>query len=298
MRIANKALYDSVIKNLSNTSSQMVKAQEMVSTGKKINNLSDDPIGLVGVLDLRSSLANLEQMSGNISTGRSWLTTAESALTQVVDIITEAKELTVRMSSANISSSDRTNSSILVDGYLHQIIALSNSQVGGRYIFSGTNTEITPFELNTGETQVDYYGNDTPSSIKIGKDSDIEIGKDGKDIFGNTWDDNNIFKTLIDLKAYLQDDDISGIQAAMDNLESHLDSVNASISEIGGKVIRLDIRENIMADLKLIYTERKSLLEEVDIAEAIIGLEAKELAYNAALSASAKIMQLSLVDFL
>lgn len=298
MRIANKTLYENVIQSLSSTSSQMVKAQEIVSTGKRINNLSDDPVGLVSVLDLRSSLANIEQMSRNISTGSSWLTASESALTQVLDIITEAKELTVQMSSSNTSSSERANSSTLVDGYLDQIIALANTQVGGRYIFAGTDTDTMPFELNDGETQVDYYGNDTPFSIKISKDSNIEIGKDGEDIFGDDWDDSNIFKTLIDLKTYLQNDDISGIQAAMDNLESHFDSVSAQISEIGGKVIRLDIRENIIADLELVYTEKKSQLEEVDIAEAIIELEAKELAYNAALSASAKIMQLSLVDFL
>jgi flagellar hook-associated protein 3 FlgL len=84
----------------------------------------------------------------------------------------------------------------------------------------------------------------------------------------------------------------------MDNLDSHLDSVNAQVSDIAGKAIRLDVRENIITDLELSYTDRKSQLEDADIAEAIIELESKELAYNAALSASAKIMQLSLVDFL
>ena len=60
MRVANKTLYDSIIQRLSTVSNEMMEANEVVSSAKRINNLSDDPVGLVSVLDLRSSLANVE----------------------------------------------------------------------------------------------------------------------------------------------------------------------------------------------------------------------------------------------
>lgn len=298
MRIANKTLYDSVIRSLGRSSTDMFNAQEVVTTGKRINRLSDDPVGLVAVLDLRSSLSNIEQMERNISMGRSWLDASESALGQVEDILSSTKELSVQMSNSSVSQSERANSVGIVDGYLKQLISLANSQSGGRYIFGGTDTDATPFALNSDETQVDYYGNDTPFSIKIGKDSNIAVGKDGKDIFGENWDDDNIFKTLIDLKTDLQSNNISGIQASMDRLDSNFNTVNRQISDIGGKVVRLDVREKIISDLDLVYTERKSEIEDADIAEAIIELNARELAYNASLASAAKIMELSLVDFL
>ena len=298
MRVANKTLYDSAIRSLTRASSDMIDANEAVSTSKKINDLSDDPVGLVSVLDLRSSISDLGQMERNISMGESWLNASESALTQLNDIITSTKELTVSMSSANVGSSERLNNANLVQGYLEEVISLANSSSGGRYIFGGTNTDTIPFTLDATGSTVTYSGNSTAFSINIGKDTVIDVGQDGKDIFGENWDDSNIFKTFIDLKTSLENNDITGIQTAMSNLDDHLQSVNGDVSEIAGKSIRLDVKSTMVADLELTNTERISNLEDADLAEAVITLKSKELAYQAALSSSAKIMEMSLVNFL
>lgn len=298
MRVANKTTYDGIIRSLGRAATEMAEASEVVTTTKRINRLSDDPVGLVTVLDLRASIANISQIERNVNMGRSWLTAGESALSQTEEILSKTKELSVQHSSANASSAARRNAVNVVDGYLREVLSLSNSKVGDRYIFGGTNTGTLPFALNSSETQVNYSGNDIPFSIKIGKDNDIAIGRDGEDIYGENWDNNNIFKTLVDLKAYLQGDDVGGIQAAMDKLDSHLQTVRATISDIGGKTIRFDVKERIIEDLESTYAERKSLIEEADIAEAIMNLNSKELAYNAALVSSSKVMKLSLVDYL
>jgi len=298
MRVANKTLYDSVIQRLGTVSSEMMEANEVVSSTKRINNLSDDPVGLVSVLDLRSSLANVDQIDRNIQVGKNWLSSGESALNQVEELMVSTKELVVQMSTATVSDTERQNAVGLVDGYLKQIISLGNSQVGGRYIFGGTNTETTPFVLNAAGTQVDYFGNDTPFSIKMGKDTNIEIGRDGEDIFGENWDDDNFFKTLIDLKTYLQTNNVTEIQGTLDKLDSHLSTLRAVISDIGGKTTRMEVKENVIRELEIAYKDRKSSIEDADITEAIMILESKELAYNAALRSSAKVMQLSLVNFL
>lgn len=298
MRIANKSIYDGIIRNLGKVSSDMADAHKVVSTAKKINNLSDDPVGLVTVLDLRSSLENINQMERNISMGRAWLTASESALRQTEDILSQTKELTVQMSSATTTSEGRANTVNMVDGLLRQILSLANSKAGNRYIFGGTNTDTIPFAFNVGETQVNYSGNDTPFSIQIGRDGNIAVGSDGKDIFGANWDDDNIFKTLIDLKTYLQSDDIPNINGAMDNLDAHLKNIRAIVSGIAGRTIRLDVKEKIIQDLDITYTERKSEIEDADIAEAIMKLNSKELAYQSALASSSKVMALSLVDYI
>jgi flagellar hook-associated protein 3 FlgL len=298
MRVANKTIYDGVIRNLGRTSVEMFKANELVSTAKKINDLSDDPVGMVAILDLRSSLSGIDQMERNISVGHSWLNSAESALGQVGDLLSTTKELVVQMSTATMDASERKNAVSLVDGYLNQIMALANSQVGGRYIFGGTNTDTTTFTLDGTGTQVIYNGNDTPFSIKIGKESTISIGKDGKDIFGENWNSSNIFKTFIDLKNNLQTNNVEGIQSSLANIDNHMSTLNAHISDIAGKTVRMNIKEQIIADLKLTYTERTSEIEDADIAEAIIELKSKELAYNASLSSASKMMELSLVNFL
>lgn len=298
MRVANKTIYDAAIRNLGNTSLDMVEANKIVSTSKRINDLSDDPVDLVKILDLRSSISNLNQMERNISMGESWLKASESALTQVNDIITSAKVLTVAMASDNVGASERANSAVLVQQYLEEIMSLANSSSGGRYIFGGTNTDTIPFDFNTAGTEIEYSGNDTAFSINVGKDTVIPVGKDGEDIFGENWDDSNIFRTLIDMRTSLETNDFSGIQDAMSNLDEHVKTINAHVSDIGGKAIRLDVKSEIVTNLEFTNTERISDLEDADLAEAIIALKSKELAYNAALSSSAKLMEMSLVNFL
>lgn len=308
MRIANKTIYDNIKMNLSYASSAMLEANQVVSSQKKINKLSDDPVGLVSVLNLRSSIANINQLERNISTGRSWLNMGESALIQVEDILSQTKALCVEMASATKGVSERDSAAGLVDGYLRQVMSQANTQVGGRYIFSGTKTDTIPFAFDdeTNPTQVTYEGNDTPFKIKIAKDINVEVGRDGETIFGDDnfdWSDpdvghSNIFKTLIDLKTHLQNDDVPGIQGTMDKLDEHLETIRTLVSNTGSREIRLDVKEKTIQDLNLTYMDRISQLEDVDIAEAIIDLETKELVYQAALASSARVMKLSLVDYI
>ena len=309
MRVSNKAVYDSINFHLSNVSDAMLQANEVVSTEKRINQLSDDPVGMVSVLNLRSSIEYIHQLERNITMGRTWLNMGETVLSQVEEILGEAKALTVTMSSDTQGATERANAAEQVDGYFQQILALANTQVDGRYIFSGTKTDTAPFELGTdgsGNTTVTYQGNDTEFAVNIAKDINVDVGRDGEDIFGDDtfdWGDasagqDNIFKTLLDLKDDLLNNNQDGVLAAMDELDSQLDTISALIADTGSKINRLDLKENIIQDLELTYTDRMSAIEDVDIAEAILNLEAKELAYKAALASSTKVLQLSLVDYL
>jgi flagellar hook-associated protein 3 FlgL len=91
---------------------------------------------------------------------------------------------------------------------------------------------------------------------------------------------------------------VSGIQQVMGELDTEMGSVSSLISNIGTKILRLDTKTTILEDLKLNYKDRKSQIEDADIAEAIMNLKSTELAYQAALASSSKVMALSLVDYL
>jgi flagellar hook-associated protein 3 FlgL len=298
MRVATKTIYSNIIKYINNATEAMTKANEVAASGKRINRLSDDPVGLVTVLDLNSSLANIEQMESNIDMGVSWLTAGEAALTQVEDLVTEAKTLCVEMASDTSDSSARANAVETVDGYLREILSLANTQVGGRYIFGGTQTDTAPFAFDDEDapTAVNYAGNNSPFTIKVGKDTSVAVGGDGEEIFGVSGD--SIFDTLIELGADLKTNNVDGIQEAMDKLDAHFETVQASISDIGAKQNRLDLKKNIIQSLELTYTDRKSQIEDADIAEAVINLESAELVYQAVLNSASQVMSLSLLDYI
>ena len=287
MRVANRSIFESVKYNLGNISEKLNKANEIASTGKRINTLSDDPVGLTQSLSIHSSLANIEQMQRNIDYGRSWLSASESALTNVDNILSDTKALCVQMSSGTVGASQRSAAAETVQNNLEEIVSLANTNVTGNYIFSGSKTDTEPFEQDG-----TYHGDNTAFAIKISNSASIEIGSDGQAVFGT------IFTTLTDLKTALQNNDVSGIQDAMGKLDSHMDDISGTIADVGSKTDRMDIKKNIFQDLNLSDTERLSNIEDADIAEAIMNVSAAQLTYQAALSSSSKVMSLSLVDYL
>lgn len=293
MRVANITVYEMVKFNLNNITDELNKANEVVSTGKRINNLSDDPVGLSQVLNIKSTLANIEQVNRNIAFGKTWLTASETTLNNVQNLISDAKTLCVQMATATTSSAARTSAAVTIQNTIDEMVSLANTEVSGRYIFAGLKTDSAPF--NQSGT---YSGDSNPFTINIGRNTTIQVGSDGEAVFGTTDELDDIFKTLNDLKTALTGNNVSGIQDAMTRLGNHFDHISSKISDLGSKMIRLEIKENILRDMDIANTERLSNIEDADIIEAIMDLKAKELAYQAALASSARIMQLSLLDYI
>ena len=124
----------------------------------------------------------------------------------------------------------------------------------------------------------------------------MEVGSDGEDVFKATG--NDIFQTLSDLVTALQGNDVGNIQAAMTNLDGNFKHIAVKISDMGSKMVRMDNKENILQSCDIANTKRLSKLEDADIADAIMDLKAKEVAYQAALAASSKVLKVSLMDYM
>ncbi len=287
MRVANKSVFDVTKFQLANITEELNKANRVISTGKRINELSDDPVGVTQVLDIKATLSSIEQLQRNISLGNSWLTASESALNQTQDIVSDMKALAVEMANSTKDASQRSSAAQVVQNMLEEIVALANTDVSGRYIFAGTKTDSAPFD-QTGA----YSGNNDPFSIKISKDSSIAIGSDGQAVF------NSLFTNLSAFKTALENDDVDGIKTAITDLDTDFDTITSKVSDIGSKMLRMRVKDNLLQNISISNTDRLSAIEDADIAQAIMDLSTIEFTYQAALSSSAKVLTLSLVDYL
>jgi flagellar hook-associated protein 3 FlgL len=287
MRVASKSIYDAARFNLANIQEQLYKANQVVATGKRITAISDDPVGLTQSLHVQSAISNLEQLGRNISMGKTWLAASESSLSQVQDIISDARALCVQMVNGTIDLSQQASAATIVQNHIDEIVSLGNTEANGQYVFAGWKTDTVPFGQDG-----TYYGDNNAFTIKIGNDTTIEIGADGEAIF------QDLFTTLSDLKDALEGNDVEGIRAAMTSLDIDHDRITTKIPDIGSKVLRVETNERIFQDVTVSNTQRLSEIEDADMAAAIIDLESREVVYKAALASSARIMQLSLVDFL
>jgi flagellar hook-associated protein 3 FlgL len=296
MRIATRSVYLDIQQRIMELSSSLKKLNEKLSSGKNISRPSDDPIALINSLGLKTSLSQIEQYDRNIKTGESWLNLSESALSQILDIVGRAREITVQAANDTQTAETRANTATEVGHLLDQAIALGNTKLGGSYIFAGYHTQTTPFTKATlgGIETAQYNGDTNDFQIQIGKDERITVGKNGQTVLM----DSDLFDTLGTLKRALETNDRDTISQQLDALEGVQDYLNNQIADVGARANRLDGKKEVLSNLNLSLTESLSNVEDSDYSEVIVELKEKELAYQAALASAVRITELSILNYL
>lgn len=145
MRVSNQMLFQSMMAHLQRQTESLLRIQEQVASGKRINRPSDDPIGQPLVLNYGKTLATTEQYLRSIDRSEAYLTSSESALRDVGDQLQRAHEVALQLASDTYSPSDRANAAKEVREIFNQLIAMGNRSVEGRYIFAGHQTKTLPF---------------------------------------------------------------------------------------------------------------------------------------------------------
>jgi len=186
MRVPNISTYANATYRLGNLTSDLETANEVMSTQKQMNEISDDPLGLSQVLSLKDTLGNLDQIKENVTMGKTWISSVENALASVNDLILEMKTDVMRLANDSTTADERKDAVERVDSIIQQIVTLGNTQVNGNYIFSGTDTDVLPFEYDAVSGQVIYHGNDNPFEIRTDKNLSVEVGRSGSTTF---WDE-------------------------------------------------------------------------------------------------------------
>ena len=186
MRVPNLSLYSNSKYNLMGLTSDLQDSNEVMSTRKRINSLSDDPIGMSQTLNLKTTIENLTQIEKNVNMGISWLKGGENAMDSVSDRILEVKTEVTRLINDSMSIDERQDAIAYVQDIMEEIVTLGNTQINGNYIFSGTDTDVKPLEYDRSTQQVTYKGNNTAFSIKTDKEITVPVGRDGRETFWAT----------------------------------------------------------------------------------------------------------------
>ena len=313
IRVGMKTRYDRMLYNLNNLTDQMRKLQNQIASGIKFEKPSDNPIDLVRSLDYRRAISEIDRYQVSIREGKSYLRTMEGAYQGLEDIVIRAKQLAIQAGNDTMSPENRQTIAKEVNNLLEEALALANTRHGGRYVFggnrpSGYEGDQKPFELvkeNLGEDdtleRVVYHGGEEDLKYTYAPDGEIIIGRNGNEAIIQS----GIFDALISLKRTLENNnmadpnkEIEEIKVQIDRLDKVLYHITNERAELGTRVDHLELKENLYLDLKDTIQENLSETQDADLLEVATRLRAKETAYQAALAASSKVMQLSLVNYL
>lgn len=263
------------IQRQSRMAQRIAEKQIQISTGKKLQRASDNPVATVRVSELARTQANDAARSANINLAITMTAQADGSLRQMSDMLARAKELTLIGASGSTSAADRGSIAIELATIADEIdgMALAKSATGQPLFATGSNMAIR-FDDNAIFAPV-------PSQAEVFDVGGISIGQ-----------------MLRDTAAAITAGNITQINAsnaAVDNAINHTADVTALV---GINAARLDrINEN-SALRSISIREERSSLEDTDLSSAIAELNGMTLTLEAAQAAFARINRRTLMDFL
>jgi flagellar hook-associated protein 3 len=180
MRVTHSMIANQVVYNLTQNINRFYVLQNQMSTNRRINKSSDDPVGTIKDLSYRERLNDLEQYKSNITLGQTWLSAADSALNDINTALTDAHSIAVEMSNDTYDAVAREAAANEVQSLLDQILAGGNSQLQGNYLFGGYRTRTRPFE--TTSVGVVYSGDSGAINYTIDSKAKVQINTIGSDL--------------------------------------------------------------------------------------------------------------------
>jgi flagellar hook-associated protein 3 FlgL len=260
----------------------------------------------VSALQLRQDLRTNDQYARNISDGQAWLGTIDTALQTSVSQLNRAKDLATQANTSTNSSSPDSRAAIAaeLEGIKATMVSLANTKYLGRSVFAGTSgagpavTTTSATDPSTGVVTNSYAwssaGSDGTVERRIDASSTVRVDSDGKAVFGE--DPSSVFSDLDALIAQVKSGGDLG--DAVTALDGHLLRIRTEEASVGAREVRLDDAADATASSKVNLSQALSGVEDADLPATIVALQMQSTAYQAALGATAKVLQPSLMDFL
>ena len=290
MRVSDQYRFLLTQRNVSQATERLLKIQQEVATGKKINVASDDPV-VYGILqDVRRISDNISQFERNISTAITRLQTADSTMDELNNVLIKAKEVAIGAMNVTMTADMRTTAAKEVRGYMKTFHNLANRKEGGRYLFSGTRST-TPALDDNGV----YQGRDDDVYIEVGVEWSRNIAIAGKEILSPD-DGVDSYTVLVDLINALESDDVTQIGESLELLDSAMDQISNVRASVGTIHDQLMVDESLMAQLSIDMSINDAELSELDLAGSISTMVRLENAFQGALTVAKRSFSLSLLD--
>ncbi|MFP5230522.1 MAG: flagellar hook-associated protein FlgL [Acidobacteriota bacterium] len=296
MRV-NSNLVPNILAALQQSQSALNTALQEVSTGKRVSQPSDDPAASAAMVQNAIDTANNDQYTQNISTVQTTAQAASSALSSVVNSLTQAISAGTEGANGTNSSSNLQTLASQVQGILNNVISQANTAVGGNYIFGGTVTGKAPYTADaTSATGYTYNGNNNSNSVAIGDHLSVQVNLPGSQIFSSS--SNNVIGALSSLVTALQSGNISGIATATASVSSALTYVSQQQGFYSNVQTQLNSQDTALQQDKVTLTTQATNLVGINIATAATALSQAETDNSAALAAAAKVLPVTLLNYL
>ncbi len=322
-RITENSSHSAINYAVNKTKGKIEDLQLKGSSLKRVTKPSDDPIGNVELLSIRSQNIDSTQYLRSLNFAQTHLAFTENVLSEMTDILTKAKELAIGQASSIYGPEIRGGVAKEIHQLREQMLNLSNKRLGNRYLFSGQKILTRPFDQNG-----KYFGDQNKINIEINKDVFLPINLTGKEVFFAPNDPEisidrsqldislepdlsvrspasignkvevSIFDELRALENAMLTDNPQIIQSLLERLDSSINRVISARTQVGALTNSLTNNESNLEKTKLFNDAHKSKIEDADVSELFSELQKEQNVLQAAYRASSTIANNSLMDFI
>ncbi len=292
-RVSTSYQFSSAQSQVQKSGNAYFAAQRRVSTGRRINELGDDPTGVSNIISMSSVKAGLAQYSANLDRANSWMKTTENSFVEVTTLLNRANALTVSGATATIGQNERQAMASEMTSIRDRLVQLANTKDGnGDYIFAGTATRTTPFTVSSGV--LTYNGDLGTVRVEAAPGQTMDLSLSGTQSFITTT-----FNTLTSTITAMQNNDTATLSnASLTNIQAALQSSSLYRGELGNRGRTISDYQSDQTRRIEELTKNVSDVTDVDLAQAITDYQSAQTAYQAALQMAGQGNKLSLMDFI
>ena len=267
-----------------------------LSSGRRLNTISDDPLATRGAIVQRAEVAKLDSYTKATDSVDSRLSVTDSILSDVIVQITAALTAAAGSRGSHVSPAQHEAYAIQLEGIRDTILADVNTQFNGTYLFSGGGATTEPY-TKTGGVVSAYQGTATVVSVDVSESLAVQVSRNGDALLRGA-DANDLFVEFDLLITAVRAGDAVGIDAGIAALNRAIDRATAAQSHVGSDW-RLALDRRLQLGVRRVEGAKQiSRHEDANLVESITALQSAQAGYEAALRAIALQAPLSLMNLL
>lgn len=256
-------------------STQLETTQIQISTRKRLQRMSDDPVSARRIQTIGTTQASMNSWATNIKTGQAQTSQADGVLKSVSSLLSRANELTISAASDTMGPAERVSIAAELNAIANEIDGLAATRdSNGEPLFATGTARVVRFDSDVTFAPV-------PSAA---------------DVF--VMGGNSLSTSLRDIATAVGAGDKPGMGAALTTLTAAIDYVGNQNASLGLSAGRLERIDDALKARGIEIADERSSIEDTDLEMAIAQLNAQELTLSAAQAAFAKINRQTLFDLL
>lgn len=303
MRVSGLNNSNAMLAQLGVNGNRIAKLMEQLSTQKRVNVPSDDPVAASRLVQLGREQAAIKQYQSNITSLSGALSVQESHITAMSNQVLAVSDKLKLANNSTLSQQDLAGYGAELESMLDSLVSTMNSKnENGSYLFSGTKTNTKAVELVNGKYV--YGGNDNSRETIVANGVAITENTNVAQAFSGSGNDLDMLNKLKELSEKMQDPNLNfadyqdDLTAMIDMTQSTSDSLGALFTDLGGRQNRLTLIDDAHTDVSLSNAQVETDLNAADSATTTINLQLYMTSMQITNKAYSMVSQLNLFSML